>query len=679
MLAFGAACMWIPRISSFIERHGNKNLLIYGMTIVGFCFLYMIIYGVLLALFPETEGKFGETIGTGIRDNFDNGANPGMSGGKMASGPVWAAAWILTAGVIIFLMIMMRMETNIYGGVADRYLWHKYPFALVIVLIACELILFFSVLRKYDMKLPAKVFYIFYAGMTLIMLYTYYTPYTFSGADNGYRFHGNAYYNSVYNVLMGQPYSPDTISVYGHYGIILKGPMKLLGGDYHAFILLMTAIGGLCFLLMFLTLHLLVENGWLRILGSIAFTFPSLSMRAGFYWQEWPHRIFFMTLILFLGAVCIRLRKMNILTMAAGFIIGVIAIVWNVESGLFVTVGWAGFQCIYYLCRNKPGIRSVLFVASQFVLIGACFAAAYGIVAVYDLSCGGSVDGVRHFVYPLLERDYITDLLRVDLTAFPSAYMTILILMFLCLAWGISHMRFFHRDEVLALNDNGQAEDSLVMMPSYAFFTAVVSLGQMTYYMNRAAYHNLDICHLPSILMICILASYGMEHLKDIDLRKMREFSAAKLFQSLFTLIACGILVLVVTGNMIQMGYNAELKSQFKDDSELIRVSEEIRSSVPENTYAFGIGAAEIYSVLGWDTNCYYLDFPDMSVHQSVADVILRDIESKSPEGFMEFEDGLRKLQLFGDGELYDKIIGGYVLKQSFELNGAVYNYYVKA
>ena len=44
--------------------------------------------------------------------------------------------------------------------------------------------------------------------------------------------------------------------------------------------MLITAlIGGLCFLCSFLTLHLMVENTVIRILGCIAMTLPILSMR----------------------------------------------------------------------------------------------------------------------------------------------------------------------------------------------------------------------------------------------------------------------------------------------------------------------------------------------------------------------------------------------------------------
>lgn len=69
----------------------------------------------------------------------------------------------------------------------------------------------------------------------------------------------DAYFNSIYNVLHGSPYTENATSIYGHYAILYKLPMKLLGGDLIDFILLNSLIGALCFLAMFLALHFIVK------------------------------------------------------------------------------------------------------------------------------------------------------------------------------------------------------------------------------------------------------------------------------------------------------------------------------------------------------------------------------------------------------------------------------------
>ena len=152
----------------------------------------------------------------------------------------------------------------------------------------------------------------------------------------------DAYFNSVYNVLHGSAYTENTTSIYGHYAIFYKLPMKLLGGDLVDFILLTALIGGLCFLAFFLTLHFIVRDNLLRIMGAVAMTFPVLSMRSGIYWQLWPHRILFMSLTLCFAAFCVRFRKLNAVTCILGYLLSLAGILWNTESGLFCAVSWAG-------------------------------------------------------------------------------------------------------------------------------------------------------------------------------------------------------------------------------------------------------------------------------------------------------------------------------------------------
>ena len=74
-------------------------------------------------------------------------------------------------------------------------------------------------------------------------------------------------------------------------------------------------------------------------------------------------------------------------------------------------------------------------------------------------------------------------LLRVDLPEFASAYMIILVLFFMACAWGISHIWFVRTQE--------EADSQHLLRVCFTFAAAVLSLGQITYFINRAAYHNL--------------------------------------------------------------------------------------------------------------------------------------------------------------------------------------------
>ena len=108
------------------------------------------------------------------------------------------------------------------------------------------------------------------------------------------------------------------------------------------------------FSMLILTLHLMVENTVIRILGCIAMTLPILSMRGGYYWQVWPHRILFPAVLLLYGAFCLRLNRMNRLTCVLGYVLCLAGVVWNTESGMICAAAWAALWILrYFVLKNR--------------------------------------------------------------------------------------------------------------------------------------------------------------------------------------------------------------------------------------------------------------------------------------------------------------------------------------
>ena len=642
-LLFGACCLKIPFLSETISARGNINLLTYGMVIILFCILFLLFYA--------------------VTNHFSKNAPTG------SCMPALAVCGILLAVTAVFFFFMFQLEGNIYGGVTDRYIWHKLPIWLVIFFLAGEFLFCFLCIRKDSIQLPDSGMYLLYSMFTVLIGYTYYTPSIFvRGASD--RLHANAYYNSIYNVLHQAPYTEYTTSIYGHYGILYRLPMKLLGGDFADFILLNSILGALCFLAMFLALHFTVQNNLLRFLGTISMTFPILAMRGGYYWQLWPHRILFMSLMILLAAVCVRFGWFNWFTCILGYLLTLIGIVWNTESGLFCAIAWAGFWILKSLCSHWWRFSRILLqTAIHLTNIVLCFFGAYGIVNLYNIIYGGNANSIREFLFPLMTDSYMTDLLRVDLPEFPSAYLPVLFLLFLAAAWGMSYMNLINKHKQYSL--------TAFVLPCFAFFTSVLTLGQMSYFMNRAAYHNLDICHLPAILLLCLLSERGMDCIRDFHWKKRKHFKPAQIFKSAFSTVNICVLLALSTGTAIQYGYNADLKTQFHNGQELTDFAADIAANIPKDTYAFVIGTAEIYSILRWDTQCYTLDFADLSVRPQVADYVVSDMKDKKVEEFLVGENTMKKFKTFSP-ENYEWLRKNYKRTKKFEFQGAVFEYYTK-
>lgn len=644
LITTGAAlcCFKIPALSQAISARGNINLLTYAMMVVLFCISYLLIS--LLLVRTEKPGIFDRP----------EKALP--------------AALVLFAGNLLFLVWMFQLETEVYGSVSVRYIWHIVPFWLTAVSLTALGVFFLSFARKSRITAGPFAMSTFYGMLTLLVGYNFFTPEVFLRNEPD-RLHMDAYFNSIYNVLHGSPYTEYTTSIYGHYGILYKLPMKLLGGDLIDFILLNALVGAVSFLAVFLALHFIVKNNLLRILGAVAVTFPVLSMRSGIYWQLWPHRVLFMCLMLCYMAFCVRYKKLTPLTCTLGYLLAGVGILWNTESGLFCAAAWAGFWILRSLCskKNKVShiIRIILLQISGMVL---SFLGAWGIVEIYNLIQGGKVMGIREFLFPLLQSSYMDDLLRVDLPDFPSAYMVILALFFLACAWGISHMWFLRR--------NTEENTAAALLPCFAFATAVLSLGQITYFVNRAAYHNLEIAHIPSVLLLCMLAETGLNTFYTFRLKRKQEFSGMEIFRGAFTAMALLVLMTICTGNVIQYGQNTALREELHNKQELNDFAAHIAANIPENTYAFGIGVPEIYSILRWDTGCYTLDLPDLSLRPEAGDFIMDDIKEKQLPAFFAGEGTISRMKKYSSKEKSTWLLDTYEVSQTFEFKGAVLEYY---
>lgn len=228
---FAVCCFRIPALSAAVSSIGNVNLLTYAMTVILFCVSYLI-FSILLA---RTEKPCF----------FDTPRNA-----------FFTVVLLITVNILFFVR-MYRLEVDVYGSVSARYVWHSIPFWLVLICLVTEGLVFLHFARNNNFSVKTWAMSLFYGLLTLLVAYNFYTPEVFLRNEPD-RLHMDAYFNSIYNVLHGSPYTEYTTSIYGHYGILYKLPMKILGGDLIDFILLNTIIGALCFLAAFLTLHFIV-------------------------------------------------------------------------------------------------------------------------------------------------------------------------------------------------------------------------------------------------------------------------------------------------------------------------------------------------------------------------------------------------------------------------------------
>ena len=331
----------IPGLAEKINSLGNSNMLVYGMSLILFCLLFA--SGMGIAHRHEVAGKtFPENV-------------------KARKTVFWLMLFIQ----IPFWLLCISGETEQLGSVAAKYGWHTQPAVIAAFLFLAELAIFFWACQ--NVCFPEKdgewIIRLVYAALVLLVFYSMYTPNIFGRGELSDAYHGHAYFNSVYNIYQGMPYTHNVTSIYGHYGLFFKIPMELVHGDFKAFVAMVAGIGAFAHICAFLILELLVKSRVLRVLGALAVTFPVLGMRGGFYWQVWPHRVIFPMLLFLYGAWILKKELCNFWTAVGGYLICLLAILWNTETGLILTVAWAGMLISRFLSVGKIKIRRLLWLS----------------------------------------------------------------------------------------------------------------------------------------------------------------------------------------------------------------------------------------------------------------------------------------------------------------------------
>ncbi len=523
--------------------------------------------------------------------------------------------------LIPFMYICWRQDTKVAYGKADTYLWHMYPTFIVLgILIAAALLYGTAAAHlKIDRNKEKYCFALYYALIIGCGGFLNHFP-EYLSVDY---FHGSAVFNSIYNVMHGVPYGEITNSVYGNYAILLALPLKLFGkGEYLAVSGVMAVLTMLCIGMCIYAIHHLIGRKDIRVLCAASLLWVYI-FRSTNYWQLYPMRVL-CPAVLIAWMVFLNRQVINVHSFrrygywAVTWLILVLSIVWNKESGVVCLMGWL----VYAVSRGlagiyaKEGIRIRDIVWECLVMITS-LPAAYAAVGLYNLAVGGSWITWQVFLFPLFSKRYMVDSLMLELWPGLWPWMAVAILFLgIVAALGIRILR-------------REAFDSKVCIYAAA---AVIGLGLMTYFMNRAVYMNLTICYYEAI--ICIGGLFDL----------MKEEDYGRMVSVAMRTLSGLVLTALVIGGTLHLG-NALYARTGHGDWEILTLRDQIREDAQEDTYAFGIDIPELYSILGWETRSYTTDWADVFItRDAILNKIYGDLESEdtvvtSKKTFERYED----------------------------------------
>jgi len=480
----------------------------------------------------------------------------------------------------------------LFGADLQSFPWRRFPAVLVILTAGgAALALLAFQLRPVDLPRAAEAA----LYLTAIVL----TFYALLYCDMPDVHHGTAYLESIFNVYDGVPYDIYTTGIYGHYALFYAPFLHMFGGSAAALFRLVAFVGAVgtaaC---AYVACHI-ISNRFLRVATVYASCLTVVVMRTTNYWQLQPHRVVFpLLLAAYLCAVSKR-NAWDVKRLILGFALCAAALVWSTESGLFCVAALIA-AWVMHLWQGEN--RTLKRAWRQYLLLGggalASAAVAVLVVNVYNLICGGTwIFAV--FFFPMLGGGNVSSLSKADLPWGVQVWALVPILFVLLLCYGLYH--------TAVIRKKGKSFD-----PFAPVLTAIAVLGllQYSYYANRAAYFNLDICiHLACLAMAAfadrMYAARGRRAAKT--LWGTAGYAVAAVSVVLIGVLASQMAAAPAVFAQRQAAGNFSTERLDERTAQLIEV-------VPEDYLLLGSGASVLNRQAGRTAIYHYRDISDLPV-----------------------------------------------------------------
>ncbi|QWT52129.1 hypothetical protein [Eubacterium sp. MSJ-33] len=541
---------------------------------------------------------------------------------------IWVCVCAL--GVIITFIVFFFFEKKMFDAGTYYMPWHSNHSEEVIFcgfVVILGIFIYFN-RKKVLIQQSTKGIILIYVGFALACAYAIYTPNFLSSLYNTHHIH--AYFNSVYRVVQGGAYSDINLGIYGFYGIILAPFVKLLGGTYFSFVIALSILTFFSIGCFFYTVHTVVESSLLRILCCFGISFGYIALQGGIYYQHFPHRHIFPGILL--GFMCLTQKKKKI--RKYGWIICILSIVWNFETGIACTLGYIGFEIINHI--EIDGHTWIKTIIGEFLMLPICVFGAFGVVNIYNALVGGNVLTFKTFLFPFIGANQYMDAINTKLEMFPSLWMIVCIILFIVIAVIINALIYKKKEKKLGIIAGA----------------AITVIIQTTYYINRTAYGNLAI----TLPIITILIAFMVEYFLREEERFKDNISNA--CRGVVAVAMATILVIIGCISVSRYYILEEQRNPNRDKTTIGEMISAVKQNVPNGTMGVGMGVPEIYSCMGWDTRIYPIDFSDF-------DALTVDKQKEVAEKMANQET------LFVEQESLDKVI-----QSNPEIMGDFYNSY---
>ncbi len=529
---------------------------------------------------------------------------------------------------VFWFALMYFHEAESYYFFVEYSLRHRIPFYLYFIVLAlCSVFVYFviSVNKMYNLKF-LRIFYliVFSLFQTVVLA----SP-NIINDRGGNLFHIHAYFNPIYNVYKGIPYDEYLSSIYGHYPFFYYIPLKILSlfniSLVHSAMAVTVFFGFVSFIILYLGLNRLIKNNCLFIILVIAVSYISFYYyQSGQYYQMVPHRILFPSITIFIFSLYIY-RKIPIWV---SVMVSSLALLWNFESGVICLTSITVFMTIQYCFKPKTYENNEIVLENNksnndakndkrenkckkreyslgisIVLVGLSFSLsfvfAFILMNIFNLSMGGKIRSFIDLCYPLLSKnDYELSDISVRI---PSAF-------------NIFFIEFALFINVVCYLLIRIIRRKIGYLETVLFSVSILGLGLLPYYINRAAFSNVAIIHIPFVTIFGLFFELYIQ-------------GSLNKWKKIYILLVSLLLSFFALGSLsgAPLTYKNRIETSWNMESYYL-MCKLMQENIPKDTPAVGSGLPDIYSSLRWDPVIKVMDWSDWNCSKEKKEYALNEI-----------------------------------------------------
>ena len=441
--------------------------------------------------------------------------------------------------------------------------------------------------------------------------------YSFGRSYNIY--HSAAYLDSILNTYYGVPFTGLESELYGHYSIIMLPFMKLFGMNTNTIGIMLGLLTAACFILLCACIMMSTDSFILKVFGIGGLGIYGVTAYS-IYWQSFPHRMIFPSLVIFVLTFAAFRKKFGPKLFYIGLLIPTLALIWNTESGAVVMVAWAlcGAESIF---SKLPKLAR--FFISLLISVAASVTGALIVVNIYNRVCGGAWIGPKELIG--FQATGFVGHISKGLDSGNALHVHIFAMLFICAVYGIRELYIRKNTSVKA---------------TFAIAVAAIGLGIGTYYINNPSGGE-GILSMYFMLASVIVLSCAKISRDPYNLAKtcLAIYAAMALF--------CG----GINGRELIPQVGSHKSAYAYDYSKFRSFCKDLDSRVAPDTVGGGFGTTQVFMELGRD--------------RVGRDFHFRMEELGEPEHFIKFCDGNDSFE-------------GYEVKDQIFYEDVAFNYYEK-